>query len=307
MGRDYYETLGVGREASEKEIRDAFRRLARQHHPDVNPDDEGAEGRFKEVNEAYQTLSHAESRRKYDRYGEGWEHAEDGRGDGGPSPFTWFSRAQGRSDGRGGGFGGSRGSGSGGIGEFLGGLFGGQGGEGLFERRRYDVPARITLEEAYRGTTLSVQLPPEGDGGGGKRLEVGIPAGVESGSRVHVGVDGGRADVNVLVTVAPHGVFTRDGANLLTTVDVPLVDAALGGEVKAPLITGRRVALTIPPETQNGRSLRLRGKGMPRRGGSGYGDLLVTARVVLPTGLTDEQRAAFERLRELDGERASGR
>ena len=301
MAGDYYETLGVSRSASEREIRTAFRRLARRHHPDVNPGDKDAEARFKEINEAHQVLSDPESRKKYDRYGANWKYADQAGAGAGPSPFTWFTRAQNRREPTGAGFGG--------IEDLFGNLFGGQtapGGENLFGGTRYDVPTTISLEEAYTGTKRSVQLPPGASGAAGKRLEVSIPAGVESGSRVHVSVDGAasggrrgaRADVNVLVTVSPHPVFTRDGADLRLTADAPLVDAVLGGEIRAPLITGKSVALKIPPETQNGRVFRLTGKGMPRRSGSGHGDLLVTVRVVLPTGLTDDQRALFERLRE---------
>ncbi len=304
MAADYYETLGVSRNASEEDIRSAFRRLARKHHPDVNPGDKDAESRFKEINEAHQVLSDPESRKKYDRYGANWKHADQaGAGAGaGPSPFTWFTRAQNRR-------GEPTGAGFGDFGDVFGNLFGGQGMPGggePFGRTRYDVPATISLEEAYAGTKRSVQLPPGASGAAGKRLEVSIPAGVESGSRVHVSVDGGtsggrrgaKADVNVLVTVSPHAVFTRDGADLRMTADVPLVDAVLGGETRAPLITGKSVALKIPPETQNGRVFRLTGKGMPRRGGSGHGDLLLTVKVVLPTDLTDDQRELFERLRE---------
>ena len=308
MAADYYETLGVSRNASEKDIRSAFRRLARKHHPDVNPGDKDAESRFKEINEAHQVLSDPESRKKYDRYGANWKHADQASAGAGPSPFTWFTRAQNR--GRPGtGMGGSEGAFGAGFGDIFSDLFGGQGMPGggePFGRTRYDVPSTISLEEAYAGTKRSVQLPPGASGAAGKRLEVSIPAGVESGSRVHVSVDGAtsggrrgaKADVNVLVTVSPHPVFTRDGADLRMTADVPLVDAVLGGETRAPLITGKSVALKIPPETQNGRVFRLTGKGMPRRGGSGHGDLLVTVKVVLPTNLTDDQRALFERLRE---------
>ncbi len=307
MAKDYYETLGIGRDASEKEVRTAFRRLARRHHPDLNPGDEEAEARFKEINEAHQVLSDPESRKKYDRHGANWKHAGEAREDAGPSPFTWFTRAQGRREAPGAEFGG--------VGDLLGSFFGGQrasGGGRSFGRRQYEAPATITLEEAYSGTTLEMQLPPSAQGAAGKRLEVSVPAGVESGARVHVSVDmgqgkgrsGAQADVNVVVTVAPHAIFTREKADLRMTADVPLVDAMLGGEIRAPLITGKSVALKIPPETQNGRVFRLRGKGMPQLGGPGHGDLLVTARVALPTGLTDEERALFERLREAGKARA---
>ncbi len=309
MAKNYYETLGIEREASEKEVRAAYRRLARKHHPDVNSGDKGAEAKFKEINEAYQVLSNAESRKKYDRFGDNWRHADEARtGAGrGESSYTWFNRARTRRPTS------AASAGFGGLGDVFGDLFSGQRAhspEEMFARRQFDAPATITLEEAYAGTKRTVQSPPDPiTGAAGKRLEVSIPAGVESGSRVHVSANGGPSagqgvDLNLSVTVSPHSTFTREGDNLRLTADVPLVDAVLGGEIEAPVITGKSVVLKIPPETQNGRVFRLRGKGMPKRRGGGYGDQLVTVRVVLPTGLTDEERALFERLRESERARA---
>ncbi len=303
MAKNYYETLGIKRGASEKEVRAAYRRLARKHHPDVNSGDKGAEAKFKEINEAYQVLSNAESRKKYDRFGDNWRHADQaGMGAGmGESPFTWFNRARTRRPAS------AASAGLGGLGDVFGDLFSGQrahGPEEMFARRQFDAPVTITLEEAYAGTKRTVQSPPDPmTGAPGKRLEVSIPAGVESGSRVHVSANGGPGaghgvDLNLTVAVSPHSVFTRERDNLRVTADVPLVDAVLGGEIEAPVITGKSVVLKIPPETQNGRVFRLRGKGMPKRRGGGHGDQLVTVRVVLPSGLTDEERELFERLRE---------
>jgi len=292
MANDYYETLGVARSASEKEIRSAFRRLARKHHPDVNQGDKRAEERFKEVNEAYRTLSDPESRKKYDRFGADWRHAEQfhsagPRAGAGAPPFTFFRNAQ---------------AGAGGprvefhVGEF-GGAFDDfwSGARGAGRRRGRqpapDAPAAITLEEAYAGTTRVAHAP------GGKRLEVRIPPGVKSGERVRVNAEGGA--FALLVTVEPHADFERDGDDLRFSARVPMLDAVLGGEAAVPTLDGKRVAVSIPPGTQNGRVIRLRGKGMPKRGG-GYGDLLVVVAAVLPTELTGEQRALFERLREAE-------
>ncbi len=300
MAKNHYETLGVAKNATEKEIRSAYRRLARQHHPDVNHGDSGAEARFKEINEAYQVLSDADSRKKYDRFGENWRHADQMHGGGpgsGASPFTFFTNARTR---RGGSAGFSAFTDVDGLGDFSN-LFDGFADARWGQRRqpaprrRIEVPVTVTLEEAYAGSTRTVQHP------GGKRLEVRIPPGVESGARIHVdpkrdGVD----EFYLVVTVAPHGVFERAGDDVRFTARVPLLDAVLGGETEAPTLSGKSVAVRIPPGTQNGRVIRLRGKGLPKRSGGGHGDMLVTVMAVLPVELTEEQRALFERLREAE-------
>ncbi len=300
MAKNYYETLGVAKNAAEKEIRSAYRRLARKYHPDVNPGDSSAEAKFKEINEAYQVLSDADSRKKYDRFGENWRHADQMHGGGqgsGASPFTFFTNARMR---RGGSPGFSAFTDVDGLGDFSN-LFDGFADARWGPRRqpaaprRLDVPVTITLEEAYAGSTRTVQHP------GGKRLEVRIPAGVESGARIHVdpkrdGVD----EFYLVVTVAPHAVFERAGDDVRFTARVPLLVAVLGGETQAPTLGGKSVAVRIPPGTQNGRVIRLRGKGMPKRGGDGHGDMLVTVMAVLPVELTEEQRELFERLRDAE-------
>ena len=298
MAKNYYETLGVAKNATEKEVRSAYRRLARQHHPDVNPGDSSAEAKFKEINEAYQVLSDADSRKKYDRFGENWRHADQMQGGGpgsGASPFTFFTNARPR---RGSSAGSSTFTDVGGFGD-LGSLFGGfadmpGGAYREAAPQRIEVPVTITLEEAYTGSTRTVQHP------NGKRLEVRIPPGVESGARIHVnpkrdGVD----EFYLVVTVAPHTVFERAGDDVRFTARVPLVDVVLGGETEVPSLGGKSIAVRIPHGTQNGRVIRLRGKGMPKRG-DGHGDMLVTVMAVLPVELTEEQRELFERLREAE-------
>ncbi len=305
MAKSYYETLGVSRDASEKDVRSAYRRLARKYHPDVNRGDKNAESRFKEINAAYQVLADAENRKKYDRFGENWRHADQfsRAGAGGPSPFTWFGRARRRGPGRNE----AQASAPGGFGDLLGDLFGTRTSAsfGGFAAQPVDVPITVTLEEAYAGAKRMVQTAADPfSGEAGRRLEVTIPAGVASGSRVHIGAPGpGGAplDLYLSVTVAPHARFERKGNDLLTQVSVPLADAVLGGEVEVSTITGAKVALKLPPETQNGRVFRLRGKGMPKGRAGGHGDLLATVKVVLPTDLNDEQRELFERLREQSG------
>ncbi|MCY4599809.1 MAG: J domain-containing protein [Acidobacteria bacterium] len=297
MANNYYDTLGVAKNATEKEIRSAYRRLARKHHPDVNPGDSTAESRFKEINEAYQVLSDADSRKKYDRFGENWRHADQMQGGGGPgsgaSPFTFFRNARTR---RGGSPGFSAFTDVDGIGDFSNPFDGFAdarwGPRRQATPRRLEVPVTVTLEEAYAGAVRTALHP------SGKRLEVRIPPGVESGARIHVnpakdGVD----EFYLVVAVAPHAVFERVGDDVRFTARVPLLDAVLGGEAEAPSLGGKSIAVRVPPETQNGRVIRLRGKGMPKRGG-GHGDMLVTVQAVLPVDLTPEQRELFEKLRE---------
>jgi DnaJ-class molecular chaperone len=323
VAKNFYDTLGVSRSASDKEIRQAYRRLARKHHPDVNPGDKGAEERFKEINRAYEVLSDAEKRRKYDRYGEQWEQAEA------------FEKAQRAGGGEGAWFGQSF---------DIGDLFGGGGGSpfetifrtfstgggrrGPMRGQNVEYAAEVTLEEAYHGTTRTLQLhgedPCQTCGGSGqlagaichvcqcaghtlkmKRLEVKIPPGVRDGSRVRIagegrpGIGGGpRGDLYVVTRVRPHERFDRRGDDLLTDADLPLDDAVLGGEVEVATLSGKSVALKIPPLTQNGRVFRLAGLGMPKLGARGEaGDLRVRARVVLPEKLSDREKELFEQLR----------
>ena len=324
MAKDFYEALGVPRTATEKDIKAAYRKLARKYHPDVNPGDKAAEARFKEVNTAHEVLSDPEKRKKYDRWGDRWEMADQFEAQGaGPR-------------GAGAAF---RGGNAESFGDF-GSIF-----EQFFRRERggpraaagnrrgtdVETPVEVSLEEAFHGTVRTVNLQAQENcktcGGSGevagaichacegmgvlsrpKRIEVRIPAGVKTGSRVRVAGEGrpgagkGQAgDLYLVVTVQPHGRFERRGDDLHSEVDVPLLDAVLGGEVTVPTIDGR-VALRIPEGTQNGRQFRLTGKGMPVLGQAGKrGDLLARVRVALPERLTDEERQHFEALRKLSG------
>jgi len=293
MAKDYYKLLGVPREASEKDIRAAYRKLARKYHPDVNRNDPAAESTFKEVNEAYQALADAETRRRYDRYGDDWRHAEQFEAAGGPRSSTG-SRSARRTDVSDARFD---------FSDLLGNVFGGRGRqratvEETIRPQRADVATAITLEEAHAGAKRTVQTPPHPlTGKAGKRIEVKIPPGVDTGSRVHVG-GSGELDITVVIKVKPHRTFERRGDDLGVTAEVLLIDAVLGSEIEVPTIEGRRVALRVPAETQNGRTFRLRGKGMPLRRGNGHGDLLAVVKVVLPQGLSDEERGLFQRLGE---------
>jgi curved DNA-binding protein len=305
MADGYYNLLGVPKSASEKEIRTAFRRLARQYHPDVNQGDDTSAEKFKEINEAYQVLSDAESRKKYDRYGSNWRNAgqyERGSGSG-ASPRSWFNRARQRP---------TRDAGAAGGFSSMGDMFGdifGSGGSPFDERpttRKADVPVTITLEEAYEGASRTVEVPADPYvGTAARRLQVMIPAGAKSGSRVHIGAAkgaGGGIDLTLVVTVKAHPRFERKGDDLVIGVEAPLVDLVLGGEVEIPMITGKRVALKIPAETPNGKVFRLKGKGMPhgqKANAGAHGDELVTVSALLPRHLDAESRRLFEELREL--------
>ena len=313
--KDYYSILGVARGASQKEIKAAFRKLARKFHPDVNQGDTKAEARFKEINEANEVLGDPEKRKRYDELGPQWRDWERaGRPAGGPfGQRTQFGGQAGQTEfrsmspeefeqlfGRGGGS-------AGGFSSFFQDLFGG-GGQAQVRsaapRRGQDVEgeAEISLEEAYSGTTRTVQL----DGAGGRRsVEVSIPAGINDGARVRAagqgvsGNGGGQSgDLFMRVKIRPHKVFTRVGDDIRARVPVPLDVALVGGDVEVPTPAGKKVSLTIPAETQNGKVLRLRGLGMPRLRGEGKGDLLAEVDVRLPLPLTKAARKLAEGLRQ---------
>jgi molecular chaperone DnaJ len=328
--KDYYSLLGVNRKASEKEIKQAFRRLARKHHPDVNPSDKAAENKFKEISQAYEVLSDKEKRKKYDQFGDQWQYADQfTKASGGqPPPFTDtdFSNIFG---------GGSRSY-----------HYGSEGLDSLFDellrgsragtytsrapRRGQDLEQQVevTLEEAFNGTSRLLSLRAEepcptcsGNGriqnvacstcrGQGttsrvKRLEVKIPAGVKTGSRVRVAGKGGQGhgggvggDLYLAIKVKPHHLFERRGDDLHVTVDVGLTTAMLGGEIQVPTLMGK-LALKIPAETQNGRTFRLAGQGMLHLGKASRGDLKARVNVMLPDKLSAEEKELFKKLSQL--------
>ncbi len=296
--KDYYKTLGVGRSASQDEIRDAFRKLARQYHPDKNKGDKRSEDKFKEINEANQVLSDAEKRKKYDQFGSNWEQYS--RTGGRPEDFDW-SRWGGAPGG------GQRvnvedifgGVGGGGFSDFFETLFGGGGVGGQRRPQRgqnAEQEVEISLEEAYRGAKRVFQ-------GSDARFEVAIPQGVSTGSRVRVAGKGGSVyggpagDLYLKIVVRPHPQFTREKNNLRVTLNVDLFTALLGGKVSVPTLE-RPVILTIEPGTQNGKIIRLRGKGMPdHKKPDSPGDLLAVVNVVLPGKLSAEEIKLFEELR----------
>ena len=297
--KDYYQILGVPRTATEKEIRSAFRKLARKHHPDVNQGDKSAEDRFKEINEANEVLGDPEKRKKYDELGPRWQEYEqwERAGRPGPNPFQGgnehFRYQTVSPDDLESMFGSSAP-----FSDFFQQFFGG-GGDGAdaftttrarrrVARRGQDVEgdAEISLEDAFRGSTLTVDLS---SSDGPRRVEVKIPAGIHDGARVRAtgqgssGRGGGpRGDLFIRVHIRPHPAFTRSGDDLNVRVPVPLATAIAGGTVAVPTLRGTTAQLSIPAGTQNGARLRLRGLGMPHLKGDGAGDLIATVDVRLP-------------------------
>ncbi|HJT64412.1 MAG TPA: DnaJ C-terminal domain-containing protein [Candidatus Limnocylindria bacterium] len=306
--RDYYEVLGVPKSASQAEIKKAFRRLAREHHPDTNPGDGEAEKRFKDVNEAHAVLSDPEKRKRYDELGSNWQAYQQAGFDpnqagdwsafgGAPGGMRWTVRTAsadelgGFSDffrvffGDGPISAGSAGTGGSPFGSAFGSSFGDL---GSFQTAPPPTPraeahgtVEVTLAEVAKGTERTVAVD-------GRRLQVKIPGGVADGAKIRLRDQG----VTLTVRVKPDPRFTRDGADLSTTVPVTLAEALLGAEVPVPSLNGK-VKLRIRANTQNGQVITVRGRGLPKRGKSGErGDLHVTARVVLPK-LDDEAREEF--------------
>jgi curved DNA-binding protein len=359
--QDYYKTLGVPKTASQADIKKAYRKLAREWHPDRKPGDKTAERRFKDLNEANAVLSDPGKREKYDRFGQDWEAyaragaaagasggqdpfapggpfagygypgggGASGRGSGtgpggiryefrttsDPGAFSDFFRMMFGDEGaaagepeafaaRGGRSGGRGGAGGGSIDEILAGMgFGGRSAGSAADRQgngtravprlaALEATAELSLEEAFHGTSRIVEVA-------GKRLEVSIPRGVDNGSRVKLtgkGPDG--RDLVVVTRLRPHPIFSRKGPDLEREVPVTLEEALLGGEIRVGTLKGQ-VLLKVPPGSQTGRRFRLTGQGMPKLKGAESGDLLVTIRVVLPTNLSDDARAAARRFFEL--------
>ncbi len=328
--KDYYKILGVARGASADEIKKAFRKLARKYHPDVNPGDKKAEEKFKEINEAYEVLSDSEKRRKYDTLGPNWQeqfgfqpgartqrtYTYGGRtapldfdATGGANFSDFFEALFGRTPPTG--------------------ATGTRSTRDDLRRRAGDnieQPVEVTLQEAYTGgvrtfNIQSTEVCPNCKGTGeiagkvcancggqgvlprNKRIQVKIPAGVDNGAKIRVagegqpGIGGGpRGDLYLVISVRPDAVYERKGDDLYLDIDVDLVTVMLGGDVPVPLPDERKLALTIPAETQNGRTFRLGGKGMPRLRGDGNGNLFARVKVVLPMHLSGEERELFARL-----------
>lgn len=309
--KDYYQILGVSKQAGEKEIKRAYRKLAQQYHPDKNPGNKAAEEKFKSINEAYEVLGNPENRAKYDQLGQNYHRFQQMGGNPADFDFSqWFS---------GGGqsrrvnvdFGDLFGGNSGGMSDFFNTIFGGGMGQqraqrggnmhGFFDQQAINLDleqtVEISLEEAFHGATRTFSQD-------GQEFTAKIPAGAKTGSKIRLRGKGNRAanrqgDLYLIVKVLPHPTFKRVGNNLQVTVKVDVVTAVLGGKVEVPTLTGP-VKLTIPPGTQGGQTHRLKGKGMPHLHNNELkGDLLAKINIRVPQDLSMEEQTLYEQLAQL--------
>ena len=329
--KDYYAILGVDKKAEPKAVKQAYRRLARKYHPDVNSGDSSAEGRFKDVTEAYEVLGDLKKRRKYDELGANWRLYEQAQAQGGPNPFSggqWTANVGGQGGqgfhtvspehmeelfGEGAPFS-----------DFFTAFFGGGGGAAprgasrrarAHRRRGRDVesPLELSLEEAYAGTRRRLVLKTSAQGPT-RTVDVRIPAGIADGARVRVQGEGepglgGAAAGNLFlrVHVSPHRHFERRGADLYAGLPLPVTTAVLGGEVEVPTIAGKPVRLKVPPFTQNGRTFRIRGYGMPVPGKPDTrGDAYAHVEIRVPSALSDAEHEHYEALAGLGGRKTAG-
>jgi curved DNA-binding protein len=298
-GDDFYQILGVPRNADQDEIQRAYRKLARTYHPDVNADP-AAEDRFKEISEAYDVLSDPQARRRYDDFGRDFRQVPEDA-----DPDAWRrSRSAGAragSQGQGGGFG--FGGGDIDLDDLFGSFFGGRGGrsgrsQGAVPGADQEAELELTVEEAYQGTRKSITLA----GGGGRRsFDVTVPPGVTDGQRIRLAGQGGRGsggapggDLYLVVRIAPHPRYRLDGRDLFAELRLSPWEAALGTSV--PLDTpGGEVKVKVPAGTSSGRQIRLRGRGLPNPKGKA-GDLFAEARIMVPSRPTRAERHLFEQL-----------
>ena len=291
---DYYKILGLDKNATQKEIKSAYRRLARKFHPDLNPNDKDAKKNFQQINEANEVLSDPEKRKKYDQYGKDWQHAEEYDNAG-----KYREQA---SHSRGTGFSGAQYDGE--FSDFFESLFGSMGGSARSRQVKYrgeDYNAELHLDliDAYEThkQTLTVN---------GKNIRITIPAGIENGQTIKIagyggqGINGGpNGDLYITFTIANHPKFKRLGNDLYAKVDLDLYTAVLGCEITIDTLNGK-VKLKVKPETQNGTKIKLKEKGFPVYKNKGQtGDLYITYSVKIPTNLTEKQKALFTDLSKL--------
>jgi len=302
--KDYYDTLGITRSATEKEVKAAYRKLARQYHPDANPGDKSAEEKFKEISEAYEVLRDADKRRRYDQLGANWKAGADFTpppGFGGfnfdfrnfqdlqGSPFSDFFESL---------FGQHFGT--------TGGVAGTAGGFGRRPTKGQDSEADIdlTIEEVFKGTARNIHV--QSPHAKPKTLQVKIPAGVKQGSKVRVPGEGGPSpaggapgDLFLRVRIKPHPIYSLDGENVVSELQISPAKAVLGGEASVQTLDGP-VTINVPPLSQNGRLLRLRERGLPRLKQATRSDHLVRLKIVAPSTVTPEEKSLYEQLAELE-------
>lgn len=288
---DYYKILEVPKTASEAEIKKAYRKLARKYHPDLSPNDKQAEKKFKELNEANEVLSDPGNRKKYDKYGKDWKHAEEFEKSGyDPNRTQSRGRQQNSAD-------------FGDFSDYFNSMFGGasrgRGQQPKFRGQDLNAELQLNLIDAYEThkQTLTVN---------GKNIRITIPAGVENGQIIKIpghgtaGANGGpNGDLYITFSISGHSGFKRDGSNLFATVDLDLYTALLGGAIEVNTIDGK-VKLKVPPETQPGTKVKLKGKGFPVYKKEGqFGDLYITYTIKLPTALSEKEKELFTELSKL--------
>ena len=297
---DYYKILEVDKKATEAEIKKAYRKMARKYHPDLNPNDKEAERKFKEINEANEVLSHAENRKKYDEYGENWQHAEQYEK---AKQQGQYSRGKQQSGYEGGGFSGFGGGSD--YSDFFESMFGGrqsgrQGGRSpQLKGQDFNAELHLHLKNVYttHKRTLTIN---------GKNIRITIPAGVENGQQIKISGIGGegsgggpKGDLYITFTVENHTNFKLDKHNLYSTVPLDLYTAILGGEVTADTFDGK-AKLTIKPGTQNGTKVKLKAKGFPVYKKEGeFGDLYITYQIQIPINLSEKEKELFMELAKL--------
>jgi curved DNA-binding protein len=288
---DYYKILGIDKTATPKDVKSAYRKLARKYHPDLNPNDKDAKKNFQQINEANEVLSDPEKRKKFDQYGKDWQHADE---------FEKANQYQQQSSGsRGSRFSGAQSEGD--FSDFFESLFGGSAGAGRSRQVKYrgeDYNAEIHLELIDASKTHKQTLTVNG-----AKIRITIPAGIENGQTIKIpghggpGINGGpNGDLYIAFSISNHPKIKRLGNNLYTTADLDLYTAVLGGEITIDTLNGH-VKLKVPPETQNGSKIKLKGKGFPVYKNEGqFGDLIVTWDIKIPTNLTDKQKELFTEL-----------
>ena len=289
---DYYKILGISKGAAEKDIKKAYRKLARKYHPDLNPTDKVAEKKFKEINEANEVLSNPENRKKYDKYGENWQHAED------------YEKAKQQQQYQGSYQGQSGGHSEEDFSDFFENMFGGRssqsrGRQVKFRGQDYNAELQLDLKDVYatHKRTLTVN---------NKNIRITIPAGVENGQVIKIkghggkGINGGpNGDLLIQFSIINHSKFKRDKDNLYVTVDLDLYKALLGGELMVDTFNGK-VKLNIKPETQNGAQVKLKGKGFPKyKKERQFGDLYITYQIKIPSKLSAEEKTLIKELQKL--------
>ena len=291
---DYYRILEIGKDATDVEIKKAYRKMARKYHPDLNPNDKEAEKKFKEINEANEVLSHAENRKKYDQYGENWQHSEE----------YGKQQQQYQRSGQQGGFSGFGGSGGGDYSDFFESMFGGRSAGGRSRNipskgQDFNAELHLDLKEVYttHKRTLTIN---------GKNIRLTIPAGVENGQVIKIkglggeGSNGGtKGDLYLTFSIKNNTAFKLDKHNLYTTADLDLYTAVLGGDCIVDTFDGK-VKLTVTPGTQNGTKVKLKGKGFPVYKKEGeFGDLYVSYQILIPTNLSEKEKELFMELSKL--------